>query len=199
MEQLQRQVEVDPLTGLYNFRRFKEALAQEVERTARTGLPTSLVMIDLDHFKRVNDTYGHQIGNEALKMASLVFQTSTRIIDVPCRYGGEEFAIILPGTDLPGAVRAAERLRSVLEASRLPLESGGELSLTASFGVASTDQAQDPEALIALADSYLLAAKERGRNRVEHPPLTPLDTGITVEEQEALWGELEDLDELEDP
>jgi diguanylate cyclase (GGDEF)-like protein len=179
----------DTLTDLFNFRYFETALETEMERTRRTGLPTSLIMIDLDHFKRVNDTYGHESGNRALQWATKVFQKATRKIDILCRYGGEEFAIILPGTRLPHGIRMAERLRLAMEQAELKLE-GDRIALTASFGVYTYRGREDlsAEEFIKRADSFLLEAKARGRNRVccEETRLEVGVTEITVQEREAL-------------
>jgi two-component system cell cycle response regulator len=179
----------DTLTGLFNLRYFLTALETEMERTRRAGLPTSLIMIDLDHFKRVNDTYGHDSGNLALQWATKVFQKATRKIDILCRYGGEEFSIILPGTRLSHGMRMAERLRLAMEQAKLELD-GDRVALTASFGVYTYKGKEDlsVEAFIKLADSFLLEAKTRGRNRVccEETQLEVGATEITVQEREAL-------------
>ncbi|PIU31012.1 MAG: GGDEF domain-containing protein, partial [Syntrophobacteraceae bacterium CG07_land_8_20_14_0_80_61_8] len=134
VEQLARLSQTDPLTGLFNFRYLIDALNREMERTRRTGLTTGLIMIDLDHFKHVNDIRGHQVGNRALQWCAARWLEVVRKIDVLCRFGGEEFTVILPATRLAQAVRVAMRLREKLEISPLPLNPG-ELPLTASFGV----------------------------------------------------------------
>jgi diguanylate cyclase (GGDEF)-like protein len=124
----------DPMTGFYNFRYLIQTMEREMERTRRTGLPMALIMIDLDHFKRVNDDYGHPVGDAALQWACHIWRENVRRIDIPCRYGGEEFVVVLPGTSLPHAVMLAERLRRKLAA--LPLRSESySIPLTASFGV----------------------------------------------------------------
>ncbi len=181
----------DPMTGFYNYRYLMEALDNEMERTRRTGLHTALILIDLDYFKRINDTYGHPAGDEALRWACRIWREDIRRIDVPCRYGGEEFGIILPGTSIVQAVGLAERLRAILEAS--PISFGSrKVLITASFGVASYSGERDdsPQSLIDSADQFLLRAKAKGRNRVcselDEPDM--LSTGITVEEREALFG-----------
>jgi diguanylate cyclase (GGDEF)-like protein len=181
--------QIDPLTELYNFRYLLNALEKEMERTRRTGLVTSLIMLDLDHFKRVNDTLGHEAGNSALKWISRLIRENIRRIDIPCRYGGEEFTIILPGIRLGQAVQAAERLRSSLESNPVVLE-GESRRLTASFGVESYDIRDNlsVEEFIKRTDSYLLEAKEKGRNRVCSNQDYPAAewTEVTTDERESL-------------
>lgn len=166
-EAVQRQAVTDELTGLFNHRRFQEALAGETERAKRFGQPMSLVMIDIDNFKRVNDAYGHQIGDRVLAEVARVLRDSSREIDAPARYGGEELAVVLPQTDLEGAYRLAERVRHGIEAIAVPLPDGDEpLRVTASLGVASLPQtAEEPRALLAAADSALYEAKRTGKNK----------------------------------
>lgn len=189
-ERLSEISQTDSLTGLFNFQFLVQALDKEMERTRRTKLPTGLVMIDLDHFKWVNDTHGHACGNEALLWVSRILREKTRQIDICCRYGGEEFAVILPGTSLPQAVRTAERLRSILANSPL-VQDGLTLHLTASFGV---DVHRANEKLTAnefldRTDHFLLEAKQRGRNRVcyEEAKKEKPSTEVTVEERAALF------------
>ena len=110
-ETVERQAVTDELTGLSNRRRFQEAMAAEVERSRRFGQPVGLVLLDLDDFKRVNDTYGHQQGDLVLREVARVLRETSREIDEPARYGGEELAVVLPGTDLEGAFNLAERVR----------------------------------------------------------------------------------------
>jgi diguanylate cyclase (GGDEF)-like protein len=181
----------DPLTGLFNRRYMKNVLDQEMERTRRTGLPTSLIMIDLDFFKRINDTYGHQAGDEALKWVSLVWRKNLRRIDIPCRYGGEEFAMVLPGTRLQAALRAAKRLQTAL--SNSPVQLGGrQVFLTASFGVDSFTAREEVtvRSFVKRADSYLLEAKIKGRNRIcsQKPENVQRTPEVTVDERIALFG-----------
>jgi diguanylate cyclase (GGDEF)-like protein len=160
-------LQTDPLTGLFNYRYLMLALDREMERSKRSGLTFGLIMIDLDYFKRINDTYGHQAGNAALQWVGNIWCSNLRRIDIACRYGGEEFAIILPGTYLLQAVQAAERLRSMLENSPLDLN-GERVPLTASFGVEvfNTKDLVSPDELIYRADCFLQEAKQKGRNRV---------------------------------
>ena len=181
----------DPLTGLFNRRYMNIALDQEMERTRRTGLPTSLVMIDLDYFKRINDTHGHQAGDEALKWVSQVWRKNLRRIDIPCRYGGEEFAFILPGTRLQAGLRAAKRLQTALANSPVLL-SGRNVPLTASFGVDAftTREELTVRSFVKRADRYLLEAKGQGRNQIcsQKPEAAKRTPEVTVDERNALFG-----------
>jgi len=180
----------DPLTGYFNYRYMLQALDQEMERSRRTGLPTGLIMVDLDRFKDVNDTYGHMIGDAALQWACKVWRENIRRIDIPCRYGGEEFAIILPGTDLPQATLLAERLRKVLADSPLQLEDFS-LELTASFGVSAFrgQTSATPQRVLDCADHMLIRAKAQGRNRVcsDLQPKRRSPTEVTPDERVALF------------
>lgn len=166
-EAVQRQAVTDELTGLYNHRRFQEAMAAETERAKRFDQAMSLVMLDIDNFKRVNDTYGHQQGDRVLAEVARVLRESSREIDAPARYGGEELAVVLPQTDLEGAYQLAERVRQEVAALEIPLvEGSGSISVTASLGVASMPgNAQDGGGLIAAADAALYDAKRAGRNK----------------------------------
>jgi diguanylate cyclase (GGDEF)-like protein len=177
----------DLLTGLYNYRHLHEVLDSEVERTQRTRSPTALIMLDLDHFKQVNDQWGHEIGNQALKLVARIIRTAIRKVDIPCRYGGEEFAVVLPATHLVDAVRVAERIRADLESFPLQTETD-TIPLTASLGVElyRAGMQISTEELIHLADGYLYQAKQEGRNRVAHPTLPP-STEVTADERAALF------------
>ena len=168
-ETVQRQAVTDELTGLFNHRRFQEVIFQEVERAKRFEGDVGLIMLDIDNFKRVNDTYGHMQGDLVLREVARVLRESSREIDEPARYGGEEMAVALPGTDLDGAFNFAERVRHAIESLELPLiEGGGTLRVTASFGAAALEQgngAADKDALVAAADAALYRAKRSGKNR----------------------------------
>ncbi|HID97045.1 MAG TPA: GGDEF domain-containing protein [Thermodesulfobacteriaceae bacterium] len=182
-------VETDQLTGLYNYRHLIKSLDHEMERTRRTGLPVALAMIDLDFFKRVNDRYGHEAGNKALREVARICKHRIRRIDILCRYGGEEFALILPGTRLEMAVKTAERLRRELRSTPVNLE-GRDVIITASFGVGvyRTRDTFSVEEFIRHVDRYLLLAKSRGRNRVcyRESRVDSLGTDLSREERKAL-------------
>jgi diguanylate cyclase (GGDEF)-like protein len=167
-ETVQRQAVTDELTGLFNHRRFQEVMDAEVERARRYDQEMGLIMLDIDNFKRVNDTYGHMQGDMVLREVARVLRQSAREIDEPARYGGEEMAVALPQTDLDGAYNFAERVRRRIEALELPLLDGdGTLQVTASFGAASLASAaqSDKEGLVAAADAALYRAKRSGKNR----------------------------------
>jgi diguanylate cyclase (GGDEF)-like protein len=169
-ETVRMQAVTDELTGLYNLRHFHESLDGEIERSRRFGTEVGLVMLDIDDFKDINDTYGHQQGDLVLIEVGRVLRELSRDIDEPARYGGEEMGVILPQTDLHGAELLAERMRLAIDDLRIErLDGGGELSVTASFGVASLPQcARDKASLIAEADAALYRAKRAGKNRVRH-------------------------------
>jgi diguanylate cyclase (GGDEF)-like protein len=168
-ETVQQQAVTDELTGLANARALHAILEREIERGRRFNSPLGLVMLDIDDFKRVNDTYGHQQGDEVLASVAGVLRDLSRDIDAPARYGGEELAVVLPQTDSAGAARLAERMRRAVEAMRVPRVGGGPpLAVTASVGVAVIpDSASDRGSLIAAADAALYRAKRSGKNRVE--------------------------------
>lgn len=156
----------DGLTGLYNHREFYVLLADELARAQRFKRPVSLLMLDIDHFKHVNDTYGHQAGDVVLKGLSEMLNHEARAIDRVCRYGGEEITIILPEIDLEAAANIAERLRVAVEAQSFDVNTGVPLHITVSIGVASFPaQTNNAQALVAAADAALYIAKETGRNR----------------------------------
>jgi diguanylate cyclase (GGDEF)-like protein len=169
-ETVRLQAVTDELTGLYNLRHFHQSLDGELERSRRFGTDVGLAMLDIDDFKVINDTYGHQQGDLVLIEVGRVLRDLSRDIDEPARYGGEEMAVILPQTDLHGAELLAERMRLAIEDLRIErLDGGGHLRVTASFGVASLpDCARDKASLIAEADAALYRAKRAGKNRVRH-------------------------------
>jgi diguanylate cyclase (GGDEF)-like protein len=162
--QMRRQAVTDELTGLANHGRFQELLNAEIEQVRRYHHPIGLIMLDIDDFKAVNDTYGHPQGDAVLRHVARVLRENSRDADSPARYGGEELSLILPHTDLEGAYAIAERIREAVEGLRVPRTDGtGVLTVTASVGVtASTVGHKD--ALIADADGALYDAKRRGKN-----------------------------------
>jgi diguanylate cyclase (GGDEF)-like protein len=168
-ETVQQQAVTDELTGLFNVRQFHSRLDGEIDRAQRFSTPLSLVMLDIDKFKSVNDNHGHQQGDRVLVEVARVLRRLSRDVDLPARYGGEEMAVVLPQTDLAGAEQQAERMRAAIEAMQIPrLDGGGLLPITASFGVASfPGEGADKTELIAAADAALYRAKRGGRNRVE--------------------------------
>jgi len=191
VDKLSELVSHDSLTGLFNYRHFSGTLPAVLERTRRSLQPACLILVDLDHFKKINDTWGHQVGDLALQHAARLMQQQVRIVDTVCRYGGEEFAIILPDTSLRQAVAVAERIRKAIEETALVFAEG-ELSFTASLGVdvylPSSSRSQ--EALIESTDKLLYQAKESGRNRVCHRDLAEVEsrTEVSREERDALRG-----------
>ncbi|MBP6632481.1 MAG: diguanylate cyclase [Kofleriaceae bacterium] len=158
----------DGLTGLYNHRHLHERLALECERSARNGLPLSLLMIDVDHFKFYNDHHGHPAGDEVLRQLARLLGEGRRANDVVARYGGEEFCVILVDTPKFTATKLAERLREVVAAHPFPRREQQPLGhLSVSVGVATfPDDAGDPESLVRAADAAMYAAKHAGRDRV---------------------------------
>ena len=160
-QELEQLANTDMLTSLPNRRFFFEQLSLELKRSKRTGQKLSLMLLDLDHFKRVNDTYGHPVGDEVLKRVSRELRINARELDVPGRLGGEEFGFILPETSLKGALRFAERIRDIIE----HCHSGEEIPITVSIGV--SELGEDASLLFEETDKALYKAKENGRNRVE--------------------------------
>ena len=169
VKQLASLVRTDELTRLFNFRYFNQSLSLEMERTRRSGQPTCLIMCDLDHFKNINDVHGHEVGNIVLRHVSSLIRKTIRRLDIPCRYGGEEFTIVLPDTTLKHGVRFANRLREILEDT--PIEAGDvSLGIEASFGVDVYNRGDklSENDFIERVDGFLYLAKQTGRNRVCH-------------------------------
>jgi diguanylate cyclase (GGDEF)-like protein len=158
--------DVDPLTGTYNRQTMMGDLNSERERAVRTNVPTAVALVDLDHFKAVNDTYGHQAGDIVLQSIAGILQSHVRPFDKVYRYGGEEFLICLPNADMKQCARVLERLRRVIEASPVSIGDATALPVTASIGAAPMTKGRTTEQIIEKADRALYAAKEGGRNRV---------------------------------
>lgn len=158
--------QVDHLTGALTRRGFVDQAQREMERTLRYGRESSLIMIDVDHFKRVNDVYGHAIGDQVLKQIANIAETTLRPCDLFGRLGGEEFALLMPETTGAAALLAAERLRKNIAEHPMMLPSGGAINVTASFGVAELSKSVSTlNAWLERADTMLYAAKSGGRNR----------------------------------
>lgn len=157
----------DQLTGLYNRREFESRFEEEFERARRYDLNLAVLMLDLDHFKEVNDTYGHQAGDTVLQRVGQVMKSSSRQVDIAGRYGGEEFTMVLPETDEDGGANVAERVKDKVEQLDFETEDGEAFSVTTSIGVAGLrGNERNHEDLIRRADEALYRAKEAGRNRV---------------------------------
>src|SRR5437588_1910477 len=163
-EKAQQLAYIDGLTGIYNRRYFEMQIGSEIERASRYDGRLAIIMIDIDNFKRLNDEFGHLLGDEVLRQVSGAFGQQLRKVDVVCRYGGEEFAILVPQTSGGNAMEVAEKLRRMVEAYRFP---GVPVKVTISAGVAEFPaNGQTRDELVAAADAALYVSKERGRNRV---------------------------------
>ncbi|MDB4973929.1 MAG: diguanylate cyclase [Myxococcaceae bacterium] len=168
-EEAESQARRDALTGLFNRGHFDAQLRVSFDSAVELGRPLSIIFVDVDHFKSVNDKHGHQAGDSVLQSVGKVILRCVRQLDIPVRYGGEEFAIILPATDRAGSKIAAERLRKALEKQEMMVGGGRAISVTASFGVATMDEKFQPNSasdLVKAADDCVYAAKHAGRNRV---------------------------------
>ncbi|MCE3261392.1 MAG: diguanylate cyclase [Pseudoduganella sp.] len=159
----------DPLTGIANRRKMTEQIAHELERARRFHHPLSLLMVDIDHFKRINDTYGHEVGDQAIIKTATLLTAHLRAVDSAARFGGEEFVLLMPETHIAVAAHAAERLRAQAAQLRIEAEGGIVVELTISIGVAAADPhgtPDTPSSLLVRADKALYRAKKEGRNRV---------------------------------
>ncbi|MFT5085510.1 MAG: diguanylate cyclase (GGDEF)-like protein [Lentisphaeria bacterium] len=173
IDELQEQVRTDHLTGLFNNRHLMYNLEQEMERTQRSHQPTTFILLDIDHFKSFNDTFGHVVGDKVLVHLSSIIQNTVRKLDIPCRYGGEEFGIILPSTPLLIGIQVAERLCEKVETTPLELDNKA-LPITISLGVDKhlRSHSETVKQFIARVDEQLYIAKNHGRNRVQHGNFT---------------------------
>jgi diguanylate cyclase (GGDEF)-like protein len=166
-DELKAHARTDELTSLPNFRAFRERIDLEIERAERYPERFGILILDLDRFKKYNDTYGHLAGNDALQRVARVIREAVRAVDFPARYGGEEFAVILPQLDAPALAAIAERIRASVESMPAPV---GGAQVTVSIGAAMyPDDGTAPDTLFRAADERLYAAKEAGRNRVVAP------------------------------
>ncbi len=181
VERLSGLVLTDALTELFNFRHFRYVLQAEMDRSKRSGIPTSLVMIDLDYFKQINDNYGHETGNIVLKQIAGILLSEVRTTDVVCRYGGEEFAIIFPETHLNLAVKVADRIREMIAFTPVA-GSAGNINVTASMGASVYMKASTLaiDEFIDSVDKYLYEAKRSGRNCICHIDYSDLRTVTEV-------------------
>lgn len=160
--EIQILLRIDTLTGAFNRQHLKEAASQEILRVQRMGYPLSMVLVDIDHFKSINDTYGHIVGDKVLKAFSDELKSSLRTSDRLYRFGGEEFLMLLYDTDLDGATVLASKIREAIQNHVFP----NQIRLTASFGCASFDTEDSFESWLQRADHALYAAKRSGRNRI---------------------------------
>lgn len=168
LDDVRRESMLDPLTKIANRKSFDEGLADAIEDARKTHSPMSLIIVDIDHFKSFNDTYGHQTGDQVLRLVAMTLKSNIKGKDLAARYGGEEFVAVLPYTDLHGAVIVAENVRKAIQAKELLKRSTNEKlgRITASFGVATFQHTDNSGSLIERADRCLYAAKHAGRNRV---------------------------------
>jgi two-component system chemotaxis response regulator CheY len=168
LERMQKMATHDSLTDLFNRRALYDIAENELARARREKKPVSLVMMDIDHFKNVNDAFGHNIGDQALRRVAHIILEKIRTYDTAGRWGGEEFLLVLPGTDQMEASQIAERVREGIESAKIPLQGGKHLDLQASFGVSTCmpDDLLTFDLLIHQADEALYDAKGEGRNRV---------------------------------
>jgi diguanylate cyclase (GGDEF)-like protein len=169
VERVRHLANIDGLTGIFNRRYFEKQIADELERSRRYDTELTVVMVDIDHFKRLNDEFGHLLGDEVLRQVSSIFSQQLRKNDVVCRYGGEEFAILLPQTNFQQAQAVAEKLRKVVEGWQFP---GVPRPVTISSGVASCPaHGATRDDVVKAADAALYTAKQSGRNCVVIAPL----------------------------
>jgi diguanylate cyclase (GGDEF)-like protein len=192
------QVRTDALTGLYNFRFFNETIALEMERAKRGAQPLAMILLDVDYFKKFNDKWGHEEGNRALIHVASLIKVAIRKLDVACRFGGEEFVILLPNTEIHQAVHVAERIRLSIETTLLELSEAESVGITASFGVDQflNTMSDTTEGFVKRVDSWLYTAKQGGRNKVSYPDLVIAAPAslVTHAEKSALFDEFKNSD-----
>lgn len=168
LDEVRRESLIDPLTKIGNRKAFDANLAVGIETCRENGTPLSLIIVDIDHFKKFNDTYGHQTGDQVLRLVAMTLNSNVKPKDTAARYGGEEFAIVLPETDITQALQIAEDMRQAVQSRALMKRSTNEKlgRVTASFGVALLSKDDNAESIIERADACLYAAKDAGRNQV---------------------------------
>jgi diguanylate cyclase (GGDEF)-like protein len=185
---LEAESRIDALTGFFNFRHLVLALEGEMERARRTGLTMGLILFDLDHFKQVNDAHGHEVGNAVLASTAELVRQTVRRVDICCRYGGEEFLIILPATRLDPTLKTAHRIQEAMATT--PVAVGQQrIPVTASFGVDAflPEERLTVNALIERVDRFVFQAKDEGRNRIcHHGQAREAETEVTDAERKGL-------------
>jgi diguanylate cyclase (GGDEF)-like protein len=192
VKKLTDEVRTDALTALFNFRFFSETIELEMERTRRGAQPLAMILLDVDHFKMFNDNWGHELGNRALIHIASLIKMALRKLDIACRFGGEEFVVLLPNTEIHQAVHVAERLRLMIAATPIKFDDVQSASITVSVGVDQflNTTGDNSEAFIQRVDAWLYSAKHTGRNKVCHPHLATNKvsaTLVTPDEKSALF------------
>ena len=189
VSELTELVSTDALTGLYNFQHFKSLLQVEMDRAKRSGIPTTLVMIDLDHFNQVNHKYGYEAGNLALSHVAAIIKNEVRTTDCACRYAGGEFAIVFPQTHLNLALKVADRIREIIADSPVRYDQG-KFNITVSMGASVYMKTSiiGLDTFVDSVDNYLYEAKQSGRNCICHIDYSDLSkvTEIGVDERARL-------------
>ena len=192
VSELSELVSTDALTGLYNFRHFKNLLRAEMDRAKRSGIPTTLVMIDLDHFHNVNQNYGYEVGNLVLAQVAAIIKNEVRATDCACRYAGGEFAIIFAETHLNLALKVADRIREIIAGSAIHYDKG-KFNITVSMGASVYMKTSiiNIDTFIDSVDNYLFEAKQSGRNCICHIDYSDLSkvTEVGVDERSRLLSE----------
>jgi len=191
VSELSELVATDALTGLYNFKHFKSLLQAEMDRAKRSGIPTTLVMIDIDHFNEVNHNYGYEVGNQVLAQVAAIIKNEVRATDCACRYAGGEFSVIFAETHLNLALKVADRIREIIADSAIHYDKG-KFNITVSMGASVYMKTSiiDRDSFIDSVDNYLFEAKQSGRNCICHIDYSDLSkvTEVGVDERSRLIG-----------